>query len=275
MRIRCKNCYRVLNNDEEWCTRCGAHSEEVAELLKTGIEPLDEVLVAKQTLIFYLLLAFIATGAIDVLFGIIFNVIHSGYNYGDVGSDLPLALAYFSGINALIVSGIITLIVIFFLNVKEIKRYFHITSIKKFLISLGVGAVLFTGLVFLTKYSPFTMIPIYLKQFFIKPTDDMLLSGSMSLFKVILVMMIFSVTEELTFRKALISGIDEGTLLPDYVIVVIQALVGMALSTLCYLIVIRTTFVNYLWWFLGSFVLHFIMGVTHPCCGDGRSEDCQ
>ena len=69
MRIRCKNCYRVLNNNEEWCTRCGAHSDEVAELIAKGIEPLDEMSVAKTNILLYLLIAFLINGILSVLFG--------------------------------------------------------------------------------------------------------------------------------------------------------------------------------------------------------------
>ena len=59
MKIRCRSCYRVLNNDEEYCTRCGAHSDEVKELMDSGITPIDEVAVAKQSIIMYLLIAFL------------------------------------------------------------------------------------------------------------------------------------------------------------------------------------------------------------------------
>ena len=62
MKIRCQSCYRVLNNDEEWCTRCGAHSDEVEKLMKSGIEPIEEDEIGKRSVLFYFLIAFLVTG---------------------------------------------------------------------------------------------------------------------------------------------------------------------------------------------------------------------
>ena len=36
MKIRCKNCYRVLNPNEEYCTACGEHSAAMQKAMITG-----------------------------------------------------------------------------------------------------------------------------------------------------------------------------------------------------------------------------------------------
>ena len=36
MKIRCKNCYRVLNPNEEYCTACGEHSVAMQKAMITG-----------------------------------------------------------------------------------------------------------------------------------------------------------------------------------------------------------------------------------------------
>lgn len=263
MRIRCKNCYRVLNNDEEWCTRCGAHSDEVEELMKKGIQPIDELAICKTSIIFYLLIAFLVNGVLNVIFGVIFNAIHTGYNYGEVGTQLPLAITYFSAINALLITSIVMAIVAFFINIKELKRFIEIKNWKKFAISSAACLLVFTGLLFAAKYSNFTILPIYLKDFLKSPTEDMLLSGSMNLFKVIIVLFFYGIAEEFIFRKGFIGGLDEATLIADWQIIVIQAIVSSILSALCFLILAKTTAINYLLSILASLVFNAIMGINY------------
>ena len=128
MKIRCRSCYRVLNNDEEYCTRCGAHSDEVKELMESGITPIDEVAVAKQSIIMYLLIAFLLNGILNVLFGVVFNTIHAGYNYGEVGMDLPLAVTYFSAANSLLITSLIIVFVAFLFNYKDLLPFLKINN---------------------------------------------------------------------------------------------------------------------------------------------------
>ena len=263
MRIRCKNCYRVLNNNEEWCTRCGAHSDEVAELIAKGIEPLDEMSVAKTNSLLYLLIAFLINGILSVLFGVIFDSMYEGYNYGSVGTDLPLAIKYFSAINALTISGLVMMVVAFFINLKEIKKYFIIKKPLNFWISLAAGLLILIGLCFASKYSYFSIIPFYFKEFLTNPTEDMLLSGSMNILKVLVVLLSYGIVEEFVFRKAFMSALDECTLMPDWAIVVVDALVGTVLFSVCFLILVKTTALNYLLGILASIVFNALMATNY------------
>ena len=36
MKIRCNNCYRVLNQNEEYCTSCGEYSAKMHNAMITG-----------------------------------------------------------------------------------------------------------------------------------------------------------------------------------------------------------------------------------------------
>ena len=263
MRIRCKNCYRVLNNDEEWCTRCGAHSDEVAELMKSGIEPINEVHIMKSSLLLYLLIAFLVNGLLNVIFGVIFNAMYDNYYYGEVGSNLPNAIVYFSAINSLMVTSIIMAIVAYFVNLKDFNTFLKIKDQKRLLISLIIGLFVSAGLVVLARFTNVTIIPIYFRDFLLEKTPDMTLTGSMKLFKIIVVLVFYGIAEEIIFRKAIIGGMDEATLLPDWQIVILQGLIATVLSALCFLILARLSLVNYLLCLAASLVFNTTMGFCY------------
>ena len=263
MKIRCRSCYRVLNNDEEYCTRCGAHSDEVKELMDSGITPIDEVAVAKQSIIMYLLVAFLLNGILNVLFGIIFNTIHSGYNYGEVGMDLPLAVTYFSAANSLLITSLIIVFVAFMFNYKDLLAFLKINNKKQFIMTTVIGSVVMVGITFLTKYTDLTFLPIYIRDYLISPTSDMKLSGSLNLFKIIVVLLCYAFAEEVIFRKALINGFDEGTLLRDSTIIILQTLISTALSSACFLLLQKTSFIDYMWTIGGNLIFHLLMGLNY------------
>ena len=263
MKIRCRSCYRVLNNDEEYCTRCGAHSDEVKELMESGVTPIDEVLVAKQSILMYLLVAFLLNGILNVLFGIIFNTIHAGYNYGEVGMDLPLAVTYFSAANSLLITSIIIVFVAFMFNYKDLVPFMKINNKKAFIITTIIGSIVMVGVTFITKYTDLTFLPIYIRDFLISPTADMKLEGSLNLFKIIVVLVCYSFAEEVIFRKAIINGFDEGTLLRDSSIIILQTLISTILSSACFLLLQKSTFVDYVWTIGGNLIFHLLMGLNY------------
>ena len=263
MKIRCRSCYRVLNNDEEYCTRCGAHSDEVKELMESGVTPIDEVLVAKQSILMYLLVAFLLNGILNVLFGIIFNTIHAGYNYGEVGMDLPLAVTYFSAANSLLITSLIIVFVAFMFNYKDLVPFMKINNKKAFIITTIIGSIVMVGVTFITKYTDLTFLPIYIRDFLISPTVDMKLEGSLNLFKIIVVLVCYSFAEEVIFRKAIINGFDEGTLLRDSSIIILQTLISTILSSACFLLLQKSTFVDYVWTIGGNLIFHLLMGLNY------------
>lgn len=263
MKIRCRSCYRVLNNDEEYCTRCGAHSDEVKELMESGITPIDEVAVAKQSIIMYLLIAFLLNGILNVLFGVVFNTIHAGYNYGEVGMDLPLAVTYFSAANSLLITSLIIVFVAFMFNYKDLLPFLKINNKNRFIITTCIGVAVMVGITFITKYTDLTFLPIYMRDFLMNPTIDMKLEGSLNLFKIIVVLLCYGFAEEVIFRKALINGFDEGTLLRDSSIIILQTLISTILSSLCFLLLQKTSFIDYMWTIGGNLIFHLLMGLNY------------
>ena len=263
MKIRCKNCYRILNNDEEWCTRCGAHSTEVEQLMKSGIVPIDEDKIALKSILFYLLFAFVVNGILNVIFGIIFNSMNEGVYLGDETTLLPYAITYFSSINSLLISSIVTLGVVIIVNAGDMRQYLNFTFNKRTIVSLSIGLAISIGLVFLFKYTNFSIVPIYFKEYIMNPTADMLYKGSVSLIKIIIIMTLYMVVEELVFRKAFINYLDQVSLLSNVSIALIQSLVATSCMVLCYLLLVKTTLINYALFIVSNLVVNFLLGLNY------------
>ena len=71
MKIRCQNCYRILDKNEEYCKSCGAHSEQMQKAMATGNyggAPLDRF---KMGALLFLILAFFGNGIIMVTLAVI------------------------------------------------------------------------------------------------------------------------------------------------------------------------------------------------------------
>ena len=127
MKIRCNNCYRVLNNNEEYCTKCGAHSEEIKRIMETGETPVDETGLFKLHIYLYLGIAFLINGALFVLYGVFFDRMKPG-EYGEIGEAMPKDITYFSSINALLITSLIMFALVLILNFKKILVDFKVTN---------------------------------------------------------------------------------------------------------------------------------------------------
>ena len=262
MKIRCKNCYRVLNNDEEYCTRCGEHSEEIEHIMKNGIVVDDEVAIGKRHLGIYFLIAFLINGIINVIFGIFFDSLFEGYNYGGIGTDLPLAITYFATANSLFYTSIIVFLTFIAISLKDFNKNFEIKNKRKFALSLLIFSIIMLGLVLITRFTSFSFVPLYIKEFLMNPSSEMLLPNSFNLFKVIIILLLFSFTEEIVFRKSLMMAFDEGTLLPDSIIVVLQALISTVFYIIVFLIFQKSAFIDLLLCTIASFIFNVILGIN-------------
>ena len=176
--------------------------------------------------------------------------------------ELPLAVTYFSAANSLLITSVILISVIFMFNHKDIMPFLKINDKKRFLIFTSVSTVIIIGFILLTKYTELTFLPIYIRDFLISPTADMTLKGSLSTLKIVIILLCYSVVEEVVFRKALINGFDQGTLLPDSSIIILQTIIGTILSSACFLLLQKTSFVGYLWTLGGSLIFQLLMGIN-------------
>lgn len=233
MKIRCDKCYRVLNLNEEYCTKCGEHSPRIREVMTSGTTPFDEWGNAKLYMYIMLGVGVLLNGVFYVVFGTIYQKMVAGTQLGEVGDFLPNEIRYFSINYSLLVTGIILLLITFLLlfNRRSTLKELFISKInKKFYINVGLGLG-FIGLLwvftFLTKRS---FLPEYFQAFLKDPKAFQFGKGSMSVFSVIIIILCYSFSKEVTFRGAFFRYLNEETILSLPLIIIIQAAVATALE---------------------------------------------
>ena len=148
-------------------------------------------------------------------------------------------------------------------NYKDLLPFLKINNKNRFIITTCIGVAVMVGITFITKYTDLTFLPIYMRDFLMNPTIDMKLEGSLNLFKIIVVLLCYGFAEEVIFRKALINGFDEGTLLRDSSIIILQTLISTILSSLCFLLLQKTSFIDYMWTIGGNLIFHLLMGLNY------------
>ncbi len=263
MKIRCNNCYRVLNNNEEYCTKCGTHSEEIKRIMETGETPVDETGLFKLHIYLYLGIAFLINGALFVLYGILFDRMKPG-EYGEIGEAMPKDITYFSSINALLITSLIMFALVLILNFKNILVDFKVTNKNRAVISVLVMSVVSFGLIVLTKETTISVIPIYMKEYIMGSINDAdLFANSISLWKIIIILLGYSIVQEYIFRKHLAAAIDESTLLGLPSTIILMTIVGGVLDVICFSVFSSGTFASILYVFVGSLIYQGILNLNY------------
>lgn len=219
MKIRCQNCYKVLKKNEEYCTHCGEHSDEVAMYMAEGKHELDATAKFKLSLIIYLCIAFAGTGVLMITFALVQNKLANTYD-----SNICKALSF-------IITSIVLFLVLVVINFKEIKTMLFNSTIKQLLLSLLIGMVAISIIVISSKLAFFLrIVPNYMLDFI---NDEIVLSTdvmNVSNIGVIIALLLSVVSQEIIFRRRLIDALDEDTLLGDKAVVIVSALVGTFLD---------------------------------------------
>ncbi len=219
MKFRCKNCFKVLNKNEEYCTSCGEHSEEVAAYMAESKHELDSIAKLKLSLIMYLAIAFLGTGVLMITFAVIQNKNSSTYDMNAC-----------KGISFLI-SSIVLFIVMIAVNFKELKLMLFNGTTKQLGAALLVG-ILVMGIIGVLHYLSVNtrVIPNYMVDF-LNGTIIFEVDGNWMSSTTLLISLLFSiVVEEIVFRKRLIDALDDETLLGDTAIVIISAIIATILD---------------------------------------------
>ena len=216
MKIRCKNCYRVLEPQEEYCKYCGTHSEAIAKAMQTGDYGGGIGYKLKISLIVFAIIAFIGTGAMMIAMGAI----------TDVASE-----SLFNKSNAVLVTAILTAVVIYAINLKQLKDFFWNGNLKQLVGVLVIIVIFLVMFYFLPKISTFTrVIPSYATDYLHSGQAKMFSGKNTNIFFLALSFLLVILTEELLFRRLLIDFFDEQTMLNDFFIVLFSALIGTILD---------------------------------------------
>lgn len=229
MKIRCKNCYRVLNENEEYCTSCGEHSLEMAEYMRTGIRKISQGEKLKTALLFFAFIAFIGTGAISIGLSLIDGFVEENAIYNVMGKLITSM-------------GLIVGLTIVFR--KELKQIFFRGKIFQTIGGLAIGLVTGTILIIVSSLFDFVkIIPENLLAYV--PVNK----ASFEFFSLLFVMILVSICEEYIYRHRLINFFDEDTMLNDFWIVFLTTIISTVLSFAWFMsvkILIMTFIINLL-----------------------------
>lgn len=216
MKIRCKNCYRVLDVNEEYCKSCGTHSEQMAKAMTTGDFSGGPIERFKTGLGLFLLLAFLGNGIIMTIFAVIDeNATQDLYNRS----------------SAMIFSSIITFIVITAVHYRDLKDWLWNGNKKQLLQVCGIGVVFLAIVTLLPLLSDVTyVLPKYLCDYLASGNAKWFSSEITCIFLIVVALVLIAFVEEVVFRRLLIDTLDDATLLGDMAIILLTGLISTILD---------------------------------------------
>lgn len=231
MKIRCKNCYKVLDPNEEYCTFCGEHSEQMAKAMKTGNFGMNTTDKIKTSLLIYLLTAFMGNGICMIALAVFFN---------DATSSL------YNNSTALLISSIVTICLMGFVFHKDfILSIFNGTK-KQFIAAIFASALFVCIALLLSQLNSFlSVLPNYMTEYLKSGQAKFLDGKEASIVKLFIPLVFVVITQELISRKFFIDALDENTLFGNTAVVISSAVVGTLLEFL-WLMSIETIIVSFL-----------------------------
>ena len=211
MKIRCKNCYKVLEPNEEYCTYCGEHSEQIKRAMETGNYGPNPSDTLKLSLILFGILAFIGTGIFMVIFATTRN-------------DASMSL--FNRSYALLLTSIITFSVIVITCHKSLKNLFWNGNKDQLLGSFILGTVFIVIAFFSSLLTDVTrVLPRFATDYFSNPDASLFDKNATGIIPMIIAFTLVVFTEEI-IRRFLIDTFDDLTLLSDFFIVLFSGIIG-------------------------------------------------
>ena len=211
MKIRCDNCYRVLDRNEEYCKSCGAHSERMKQAMETGNYGGTIVERFKITMLIFFILGFLGNGLLMIGIAMIRK---------DSSTDL------YKSTYSLLVSAAVCAAAIVVVNKDLISFKWNGTK-QQFLQCMLIG--LFT-LIVVSLFSYLTRFTRVIPNIF----TDYLHSGSARWFSgrdsnaslIMLALVLVILTVEVVFRRLLIDVLDDSTMLSDPMVILVSGLLG-------------------------------------------------
>lgn len=235
MKIRCKNCYRVLNPNEEYCTNCGEHSAQMQQAMITGDYGPDVNAKFKTGLGIFVLAGFLCCGILQVIFAVMQNK--------EIGAYSNL----FCEVNSLFYSGILVALLSIFFFRKDLKQVKFNRSISTYLIGLLIGILTIVIIILLSKLVSFVSIfPKYICDYLESSTKVFFNLKYECIFKIIVEFLLIYISLEIIIKKTLIDMLDE-TMLGDKSIYLITVLVATILESAWIMsldVIIPTLFIN-------------------------------
>lgn len=267
MKIRCKSCYRVLNHDEEYCTRCGERSLEVVKLMNGEI--IDDAIDYRFKTNFWLYvgIAFLLNGVLSIILSVFFKKANPDLLITDIGTALPESIAFFSFSNAALSTGIILLGVLLITFYKDIfsqfKKDFIVLFQKKMIPHVLFFAVISCMLVFVTKTTNILVIPPYFKSFLSGSLESVYSSTNFGALKICITLVLYSFVIEYIFKHMLYGYLQEATLFKEGTILLSMVALSMLAEFLTFGFTSTLTLDTFLYWLLGGFILNYILAIWY------------
>lgn len=238
MKIRCKNCYRVLNQNEEYCTSCGEYSERMHTAMVTGNYGPDPIGKFKLAFGIFGIAGFIVCGILQVVFAILETKEKGVYTelYCQTNS------LFFSGLAATLFSLIIFR--------KDLKEFVQKTKKSNIILGLFVGILVIIISILLSKLFKITQIlPNFIVNYFTNHTITFFDLKGVCVLKILVGTILATLVLEV-LRKYLVDAFDE-TLLGDKAIYIFTTLImtvfeiawfmSLDIAIVCLLINLTTT----------------------------------
>lgn len=236
MKIRCKNCYRVLDRNEEYCKSCGEHSEQMKKAMETGNfggGPLERFKIAA---ILFLVLAFFGNGIVMISLAVITK---------DSSADL------FKSSYALLFSSVLALGAIIIVHYKDLIDFIWNGNKGQFARCLFIGTMMVAVVSLLSMLTNFTRVIPNIFSDYLHSGYARFFSGKESNALFILVALIcVAVVEEIVFRRLMIDAIDDSTMLSDTMVIFVGGLVA-AIADFAWVMAPETI--------LTSLIINFVM----------------
>lgn len=213
MKIRCNNCYRVLNQNEEYCTSCGEYSEKMHNAMITGNYGPDNLGKFKIGFGIFAIAGFIVCGILQVVFSVI-------------ESDATgLRTNLYSQTNSLFLSSICAILFCLILFRKDLNTLWTPQNKNNVLGVTLVGILVITISILLSYLFNFTQIfPKFTKEYLENAGSIFFDVKNTCIFKILFGTIVSTIVLEIACRKFLVDALDD-TLLGDKAIYIITVIV--------------------------------------------------
>ncbi len=219
MKIRCKNCYRVLNPNEEYCTSCGEHSSAMQRAMITGDYGPDVNAKLKIGIGIFLIAGFIMCGLLQVIFAVMQNKELGTYN------DL------FCEVNSIFYSSILVFIISLVCYRKELKKVRITKPFSNYLIAMLIGLLSIIVILLISKLISFgSIFPKYICEYLQTGIADFFSFKNECILKILVGFLLLGISMEIIIKKTLIDALDD-TMLGEKTIFMITVLITTFLET--------------------------------------------
>ncbi len=216
MKIRCKNCYKILNPNEEYCTSCGEYSDKMHNAMITGDYGPDNLGKFKLAFGIYAIAGFLICGILQVVFAIIQT------------KELGNSTQRFCQSNSLFFSSLAMIVFSLIIFRKDLKYFAPKQNANQMLGGALIGLLVIAIAILISNLFSFTQVlPKFIVNY-LKESPKFFDIKNECVFKILVGTILATVSLEIV-RKYLVDAFDD-TLLGDKSIYIFTTLIMTVLE---------------------------------------------